>query len=68
MLFFGPCSVDGKMSIQGVSKVNAPGKVDSSQSAGMSGLDLIVKNPKLNEVNVKTGILYRFPTMLFEIT
>jgi hypothetical protein len=56
------------MSIQGVSKVNAPAKVASSQSAGMSGSDLFVKNPKLNVVNVKTGILYHFPTMLFEIT
>jgi hypothetical protein len=68
LLFFGHCSVDGKMSIQGVSKASVPEKVVSSQSAGMSGLGLFVKNPKLNVVNVKTGILCRFPTMLFEIT
>jgi hypothetical protein len=61
LLFFGRCSMDEKMFIQGVSKVNAPGKVASSPSAVMSGSGLFVKNPKSNAVIAKTGILYHFP-------
>jgi len=56
LLFFGPCSVGGKMSIQGVSKVNAPEKAVFSRFAGMNGSGLIVKNIKSNAVIVKTGI------------
>ena len=68
LLFFGPCSVGGKMSIQGVSKASAPAKAVSSRSVGMSGLGLFAKNPKSNAVNVKTGILCRFRTMSLETT
>ncbi len=46
LLFFDLCSMGGKMFIQGVSKVNAPGKVASNRPAGMNGSSQFVKNPK----------------------
>jgi hypothetical protein len=44
------------------------GKVGTSRYVEMSGSGLFVRNQKLNAVIVKTGILYHFPTILFETT
>ena len=49
-------------------KVSVLGKAVTSRSAGKSGSGLFVKNPKLNAVIVKTGILRRYRTMSFETT
>ena len=68
MLFFGPCSVGGKMSTQDALKANAPEKAGTSWSVGMSGSGLFVKSPKSNAEIVKKKILSRFRMMLFETT
>ena len=68
LLFFGPFSVDGKMSTQGVLKANALVKADTNRHAGMSGSGQSAESPKSNAAIVKTGILSRFRTMLFETT